>query len=200
MNYFLLTNKILVTEDNPQPAQPISLILKSHDMVQTKTGHFLVDYELDMDAGAPFVGPLLCEADREDPSDFWPAIFLSPALIAHKSFVATLQAAGVQNIELHTVNIADPTTNSTNQDYLLVNVIGRVACAHMGQSEYNQLGQDEEDMRLMTHLVIEESKTGDFDMFLLDEDTDCILMSERLVKHFDNQVYAGVYFEPVDVV
>lgn len=200
MNYFLLTNKILVTEDNPQPAQPISLILKSHDMVQTKTGHFLVDYELDMDAGAPFVGPLLCEADREDPSDFWPAIFLSPALIAHKSFVATLQAAGVQNIELHTVNIADPTTNSTNRDYLLVNVIGRVACAHMGHSEYNQLGQDEEDMQLMTHLVIDDSKTGDLDMFLLDEDTDCILMSEQLVEHFDNQVYAGVYFEPVDVV
>ncbi len=199
MNYFLLTSKILITEDNPVPAQPISLILKSHDMVQTKTGELLVDYELDMDVGAPFVGPLLCEADREDPSDFWPSIFLSPALIAHKSFVATLQGAGVQNMEVHSVNIADPTTNTTNQDYLLVNVIGRVACAHFGQRESSQPGQDEEGIQRMTDLVIDESKTGDLDLFLLEEDTDCILMSERLVKKFENEVYAGVHFEPVDV-
>jgi len=67
----------------------------------------------------------------------------------------------------------------------------------MEASEYGTIG---EDMHVINKLVINLEKAGDLDLFLVDEDTDCIVISEKVYKHLNSKGYTDVYFEELEHV
>ncbi len=210
MTYYQITNKIQFDESTGTwpNAVPMTLRTLSHDWVFMNTGGLLTDYERLKETGEPFAGPLVCQLDRDDddevddaPASFMPTLFLSPTLIATKAFYQDLLAAGVSNIEAHPVIVQDPENHSEIDDYLLLNVLGRVACADQSRSQSNDISDSgERDMQLMTSLVIDSTRAGELDLFLLDEDTSCIIISDRIYQAIKNNRYTGVYFEPIDTV
>jgi hypothetical protein len=97
--------------------QPFFLIIKSHKLAETKTGHFLIDYQQKMDAEAPFVDSPMYKVDRQNLLTFGPRIFIPDTycskviyryfLICNMQYaICNMQYAGVQNIKIHAVNIS----------------------------------------------------------------------------------------------
>lgn len=204
MKYYQMSDKI--TEGQWDGKEPSVIYQQSHDWVQTKTGSFLIDYENDKVNGEPFKGPLICELDDEDETGKMPTFYTSPALIAKKSFYKDLVEIGVDNIEVHPVVINDSVNNRTVNDYVLLNIIGRISCAAMDESDYERLNDDADpddpydSMNVINELVIDATKVGQHDLFVVHEDTDCIVISERVYKHLKNKGYTDIYFEELKQV
>ncbi|HWV16576.1 MAG TPA: DUF1629 domain-containing protein [Cellvibrio sp.] len=199
MKYYQMTYKIFLSGWDGR--EPSGLFQRSHDWVLLKTGEPLLDYENDRVNGEPFKGPLLCELDDEDETGVMATFYNSPAFIAKKSFYHDLRDIGIDNIEVHPVVIHDPLNNIEIDDYLLLNFLDSISCAVMEQSSYERLNEagDPEDpvdsMIVMNELVIDPSKIDGQDLFLLREDTDCIVISERVYTHLQNRGYSHIVFE-----
>lgn len=195
---YLMSDKIPL--DRYAGIEPMGLYQRSHSMMMTKTGSHLVDYTHDED-GEPFKGPLICDLDDEENTGVFPVFFMSPALIGTKEFYKDLLEAGVDNIEVHPVIIRDVINKKTIDDYLLLNILGRVSCVDMELSGCEKLSNDVADtspndaMSFINDLVIYSGKATDLDCFLLHEDTNCIFVSERVVNHLKNKGYDDIFFE-----
>lgn len=200
MKFYQMSDKVVLeTWDGREPA---GLFRRSHDFMQTKTGSFLVDYT-NNENGEPFKGELICDLDDEEQTGILPTFFMSPALIGTKQFYQDLLDAGIDNIEVHPVVIRDKVNHRIINDYVLLNVIGRVSCAVMDQSDYERLNDEAaednpyESMNFINDLVIDSRKVGDRDLFLVHEDTNCILVSERIFQHLSKKGYGDIFFEEV---
>ncbi|QDF99450.1 hypothetical protein CJ010_24390 [Azoarcus sp. DD4] len=158
----------------------------SHFMTEFKTGHRF---------DADFVPPLVVQLDPELPNGKLPTFFESPAWIGTRSFHATLLAAGVANVEASPVEMHDDVNNRVIHDYLLLNIVGRVACVDMARSEIRSLG---DGMNIIDRLVIDPARVPDLDLFVADEDTDCMIVSERLQRHIAAAGYGDIRFESLD--
>ncbi len=200
MKFYLMTDKVLLA--NYDGTESAGLYKRSHRYMETKTGDFLVDYTSN-DHGEPFKGPLICELDDEDATGILPTFFRSPALIGTKRFYSDLVEIGIDNIEVHPVIIIDEVNNRTIDDYLLLNIIGRISCVVMELSDYERLNDEAdednpyESMNFINELVIDASKVGYHDIFLVHEDTNCIVVSERVYEHLVKKGYMDIFFEEV---
>lgn len=196
MKIYQITNKILL--ENWDGREPACLFKRSHELMQTKTGDYFVDYT-NNENGEPFKGSLICDLDDEDQTGILSTVFISPALIGTKQFYQDLVTIGIDNIEVHPVVIRDLVNNKIIDDYLVLNVIGRISCAVMDQADHEQLNdeansdQPNESMNFINHLVVDSQKLGDLDLFLVHEDTDCILISEKLYNHLKELGYTDPY-------
>lgn len=203
MKFYQMSDKVLLKDFDGR--EPVGLYKRSHRFTETKTGSVLVDYTSN-DNGEPFKGPLVCELDDEDATGIFPTIFMSPALIGTKQLYKDLVDFGIDNIEMHPVLIKDEENKRTIDDYVLLNVIGRVSCVVMAQSDCERLNDEapEDDphnsMNFISELVIDASKVGDLDLFLVHEDTNCILVSERVYKYLKGKGYNNIFFEEVKQV
>lgn len=175
MKYYLMARK--VTENSTLLDQ------MSHELTEFSTGDFLPD---------DFQEPLICALDEDFINGQMATFYMDPAVIGTRKFYKDLQEIGVNNIETKAVIIQDNVNHRVHDDYLLLNIIGRVACADMSQSDYHALG---EGINVINTLVIDASKTQGQEFFLIDEDTDCIVVSERIYKHLQSKGYPDLYFE-----
>ncbi len=162
------------------------LYATSHFMTEFKTGH-----RFDPD----FVPPLQLKLDPELPNGKLPTFFESPAWIGTRDFHATLLAAGISNIEASPVEISDETNDVLIDDYLLLNIVGRVNCVDMGRSETRSLG---DGMTIVDRLALDPARIPDLDLFVADEDTDCMIVSERLQRLIAGAGYDDIGFEALD--
>jgi Immunity protein family (Imm11) len=156
---------------------------RSHELFDLKTGGPL-------EPG--FAAPFVVELDSELPHGRMPTFYESPALIARKAFYEDLVSVGVDNLETVPVVIRNPVDGSENHDYLLLNIVGRLRCADMRQSKHRSLGPG---MRVVDKLVLAKGLPSDLDLFVADEDTDVIVVSERIYRRVKEQGYDDVWFE-----
>lgn len=190
---------------NWKGGEAMILLRRSHDFVETKTGSFLMDYS-NSDEGERVKGPFICDLDDEDQTNQFPTFFTSPALIATKQFYQDLKGTGVDNLEVFPVIIRDKVNNREINNYVLINILGRVSCAAMEESDSERLNEeaDENDvsdsMYIINKLVIDSSKTLGIDFFLLNEDTDNIIVSESIVKKLEEKNYKDVEFEELEII
>ncbi len=155
----------------------------SHDMVPFSTGHFFPK---------DFQDPFIVELDPDFIKGEMATLYLDPAVIATKEFYQDLTRLGIDNIEARQVVIQDNINNKRYDNYLLLNIIGRVSCANMEQSDYRTLG---DGMNIINNLVIDSRKTHGLDFFLVHEDTDCIVISERIYTYLNSKNYGDLYFQ-----
>jgi len=101
---------------------------RSHRYFELKTGHLLMDYSKNNN-GEPFTGTFMCELDDEHPDGKLSTFFMSPAIVGTKQFYNDLTEIGIDNIEVHPALIRDEVNNRNIEDYLLLNILGRISCA-----------------------------------------------------------------------
>lgn len=155
----------------------------SHDMVRLKTGQLFPE---------DFEEPFIAELDEDTIGGVMPTFFMSPAVIGTQAFYRDLLETGITNIEAKRAIIQDNVNNREYDNYMLLNIIGRVSCADMNHSDYHSLG---EGMHIINKLVIDPAKTQGLELFLVHEDTGCIVVSERIHDHLIARGYQDIYFE-----
>ena len=180
MKYYLMGRKV--------DANATLLNKRSHRFVETKTGQpFPADFE----------GPLVTQLDDDNVDGTFPTFYEGPAVIGRVEFYQDLKQIGVDNIEVHAVEIRDEVNHKTIDGYLLLNIIGKVDCADLSQSDVETLG---DNMHVINKLVIDPSRTLGLDLFLEANDTDCIVISEKVYKHLLRKGYTDIYFEELATV
>ena len=166
-----------------------TIIFKKNNLLTPlKTGHLLLDN---------FKPPLICNIDNEHLNGVQPTFYMSPAIIGKKEFYQDLLDCGVDNIEVKPVVIRDTVKNLEYTDYLLLNILRRVSCVNLNESDYETLG---DDMSIIDKLVLKKSEIHDLNMFLVHEDTDCIVISEQVHSYLTSKGYEDIYFEELEVI
>lgn len=166
--------------------EPAGLFQDSHHLFLLKTGHRL-------ESG--FEPPFKVVLDPDIPNPQLPTFFESPAWIGTQAFYRDLLAAGIDNIEAVPVEMRDDARQRIIHDYLLLNIVGCVACADMEKSTVNSLG---EGIDVIVRLVVDASRLGAFDLFVAAEDTDCMIVSERVARHLQACGYDDILFEELE--
>ena len=161
---------------------------KSHKRIPLKTGCPLPK---------DFKGPLICKLDEEHLNGIQPTFYMSPAIIGTRQFHQDLLDCGVDNIDAYEVVIKDELNDKQYNDHVLLNIIGRVSCADMTSSEVMSIG---DGMNIIDKLVIDKDRMFDYNMFLVHEDTDCIVINEQVYKYLNDKGYKDIYFEEIEVV
>jgi len=192
MKYYLMAEKA--------HADGTIIYQDSHFSTIFSQGIKLLDYEHDDETGEPFVGPLACLLDDEYPDGKMSTFFTSPAIVVKKQFYNDLLEIGIDNIEVFPVIIRDEVNDKLIEDYLLLNIIGRISCADIDSTEYRTLDEGEENMTFIDRLVLDHSKVKCFDIFLVSEDTDCIVINEKVYKHLVSKRYTDIYFEELEII
>jgi hypothetical protein len=164
---------------------------RNHDLVELKTG-----VPLELKSNEPF----LAELDPEIIDGEMPTFFESPGLITTKEFYEDLLKIGITNLEKFPLIIEDKVHNRTIDTYVFLNIIGRFACVDMAQTQQSTLG-DEPNLTLLDNPVLIGNKIPhDMDLFVLDEDTDCMIVSEKVYDYFQTRPYTDIYWEELKIV
>lgn len=161
---------------------------ESHDLIPLCTGHFFPPN---------FKEPFIVSLDPDFINGNMATMYMDPAVIATKEFYKILTDLGVDNIEQKSVVIKDHVNNREIHDYILLNIIGRISCADMDKSEYHELG---DNMNIIDKLVINTERTKGMHFFLIHEDTDCIVISERIYNGLIEKGFPDLYFEELEAV
>ena len=165
--------------------QPAGLYQASHYMTLLKTGQKMEKN---------FTPPFKVLIDSEIRNPLFPTFFESPAWIGTKSFYRDLQTLGVSNIEVFPTEIQNDKGKTINNDYLLLNIVGSISCTDMKKSKVRNIG---DDINLINDLVVNSANIGKFDICVVAEDTDCILVSERVANHLKLCGYKDILFKEV---
>lgn len=91
--------------------------------------------------------------------------------------VATLRAAGVDNLQCFRAKLQNPQTNEVWTNYLAVNVLGCVSCADLERSEYSEIGGG---LLHFSWLVIDPDRAGGALFFRLAESPSTIVAHRKV--------------------
>ena len=166
--------------------EPAGLFQDSHHLFLLKTGHRL-------EPG--FEPPFKVVLDPDIPNPQLPTFFESPAWIGTQAFYRDLLAVGIDNIEAVPVEMRDDARQRIFHDYLLLNIVGCVPCADMEKSAVSALG---EGINVITRLVVDATRLGAFDLCVAAEDTDCMIVSERVARHLQACGYDDILLEELE--
>jgi Immunity protein family (Imm11) len=115
------------------------------------------------------------------------------AAIMEKRLVATLQAAGVDNLQVFPAVVVNHQAGTVIENYLAVNVVGMVSCADMSKSTAKPLA----DVHFFLKLEIDPGKARDALMFRLAESPMEIIVHEKTAKAIEDGGFTGIVLEPV---
>jgi len=180
INYYLMAKKV--------PENATIIRQKSHPFAFLKSGDYM---------GEDFEEPFVCRLVDRFANGVMPTFYMSPAIIGTKQFYQDLLTCGVDNIETKSVVIEDHVNNRMIEDYLLLNIIGRVSCVVLDRSDYGTIG---EGMNVMNKIVIDSKKVKDRNLFLLEEDTHSIIVNEYVYRSLNKNGYQDIFFEELEQV
>ena len=148
------------------------LYQRSHLLSLLETGEPLPD---------DFEPPFVCEIDEETVGGELATLYTSPAVIATRAFLQDLEDLGLgDSLDVHDARLEDRVNGVTHDGYVLLNILGRFPCAVMDRSDHRHLGPG---MDLIDAPVLDPARIPDRELFLLDEDTSCIIISDRVRDH-----------------
>lgn len=161
------------------------ILLKTHHRAILKSGRLL-------EAG--FESPVVVRLDDEHAAGRLPTFYESPAFIGTQAFHRALVEGGASNIETVPVVIQNRVAGTECHDYVLMNIVGRVACADLDRSQHRSLGPG---MTIIDELVLKPGDFGDQHLFVAAEDTDVMIVSEQLQRHLSGRGYGDIVFRPL---
>jgi hypothetical protein len=134
------------------------------------------------DAEQPEDQPADEEQPDETPADSGTLLemYQLGGIVMTKRLLKALRDSGVDNLQSFDVVLTDPVSGGTNDRYALVNVVGVVACADLGLSQYNaRRGTPRIDTQFDS-LVIDEDRAGHLDCFRLAECISAVIVHDRV--------------------
>lgn len=159
----------------------------NYDSIIFKQGYALKD---DMKKSTP----VRCTLDEDKRERRLPTFFESPALIATKEFYQLLKSCSITNIEWHPAIITDPNNKRKIKSYGLINIVGAVKCINN-----NRIRENMKLDRMARAVVIHDKKAPDLDIFLTAENTDNIIISDRLFQVLSKKAPKDVGLIPLEV-
>lgn len=165
---------------------------QENDTLLDQITHDLIDFFSGCKLPDAFKGPLVVELDEDFINGKMKTLYTDPALIVHKSFYKKLKNLNINNIQVFPVVIEDNVNDKNIENYVLLNIIGLVSCA-VNTSEYYHIGPG---MTIIDDLIIDKTKVNpEYDIFLVAEDTDCIVVSERVYLALVVEDYDDILFK-----
>lgn len=111
----------------------------------------------------------------------------------HKRLVTTMQAAGVDNLQIFPAQVVDAISGAISSDYVVVNVVGMVSAANLAESQSRELA----DVRVFDKLVLDVPKARKLLMFRLAESQMEIIIDAKVADAIRHGKFAGVVLDPV---
>ena len=149
---------------------------------------------------APPPTPVLVDLNTDFPGIMMP-MFDKGVLLFTKPMLASIEAAGVDNLETFDAILHDPATGQKYNNYKAINIVGAVAAANLGESEFEApSGSPIVDVDFDS-LVIDEKKAGGLLMFRLAECVTAIMIHERVKKQLEaDEIPYLDFVEPKDFI
>lgn len=174
----------------------IEPIFKDETVTIDQISHW--DYSLTLGELQPknMPEPIEYEIDTEIGGSYLPTTFLSEPVFS-VGFIQALINCGIDNIETYEVNIVNPDTGEHIEGYRAINIIGKIACADMDNSECERLIEDQYVFR---QLIINPLKARGAYIFRLAQCTQIILVHEDIVKQLPTEFFKDLKFQPVEEI
>lgn len=180
MKYYTLARKM--PEENPT-----LLTIVNNPWTPLGQGHLLPE---------GFDEPVECELDPEFGLGEMATFYQARGVICTQALVDDLVSLGVDNIEVKKAIVRTADGEATFDHYVLLNILGRVAGADMDASDAQTLGAG---IHVIDSLVFSKDAALGRKLFLVDEDTQCIVVNEPIYLALKDK-YQDLYFEGVTLV
>jgi len=141
-----------------------------------------------------FPTPVQFAIDTDSEGRRMPTLFTTPALLAVKPFADLLAAAGVDNVDVYPATILNPETGETIDDYVVLNIVGAIACADLEASSGVELAPG---IRVLDEPVLRQSVVREARIFRLAEDPVQIVVADALADRIRAAGFDDVYLEPL---
>jgi hypothetical protein len=139
--------------------------------------------------------PVLVNLDPQFPGIMLP-MYDAGILVFSKPMVAALEKAGVDNMETFPAILRDVESGAEHRDYFAVNIVGAVAAADLGRSEFDAPSGSRIVDVDFDSLVIDEKRAGDLLMFRLAECITAIVIHERVKQALESAKIPHLDFLP----
>lgn len=147
------------------------------------------------DIAGPFRFSMEVDADEEgEAMEPIPFAFYPENALMSRSLVATLEAAGVDNLQTVPAVVVNGETGEENQDYVVANIVGLVSCANLAESDTEALA----DVYYFHNLIIDPASVGDLLMFRLAESQMEVIVHERVAAAIRAGEFTGIQLQPLD--
>ena len=113
--------------------------------------------------------------------------------IMQQSMVDALHAAGVDNLQVFPAEVKREGSGDDVPGFVVVNIVGAVACADMSKSNAQPLA----DVSYFRDLVIDAKKTRDLLLFRVAESSMLVLVHEKVATQLKAATLAGLTLTPV---
>lgn len=111
-----------------------------------------------------------------------------------KALLDTLVAAGVDNLQTFPAEVHREDSDASVPGYVVANIVGRIACAAMAQSETSPLA----DVAYFHRLTISPERAQGRLLFRLDESPMVVLVHETIARVIRAGDFPGLVLEPVE--
>jgi hypothetical protein len=166
------------------PAVVAQLNLSFDDGVAVQTDVPLIEIVMDEDAQGPLTDNLIAPGAR--------------GLVMSSRLRTLLQNLGVSNLQSFPCVILNTVDGTRNDDYQLVNIVGRIACVDAAGSDLEMHPRTGE-LEFVNSLALDEKKAAGHLMFRLAEHTQIIVVDETIVGACETEGITGVrFYEPAD--
>lgn len=148
----------------------------------------------------PVPEPLVLALDPNEPGPL-KEMYNLEALVLSDRLLASLRAAGVDNLQAFRATIDDPFTGVVHTNYHVVNVVGCVAAADLEKSQWStESGTPLVDTNFDS-LTIDPAKATGFLMFRLAECISAIVIHDSVRRHLLADGFTSLTFmHPKDYV
>lgn len=115
------------------------------------------------------------DGSRQEPRLSW---YYDGRQLMHKQLVRALQDAGVDNLQVFAAILTEEGFDTVNEDYIVVNLVGLVACANVEKSSAMPFA----DGLFISELVIDAARTSGLLMFRLADSMMDVLIHESVAE------------------
>jgi hypothetical protein len=143
-----------------------------------------VNWQLGRRFTDPPPSPVVVDLNQDFPGILLP-MFDKGILLLADEMVASLRAGGVDNLDLYDTRLFDPQNGQTYYNYKAVNIIGAVAAADLGKSNYSAPSGTALVDTDFDSLAIDEKKAKGLLMFRLAECVTAIIIDERVRQQLE---------------
>lgn len=118
--------------------------------------------------------------------------YVSSVKVMSKRLAETIQAAGVDNLQIFPALVTDSVTGVVHEDYVVVNVVGIVSAAKLASSEGTKVGS----AYYFDKIAIDPAMARDLLFFRLKQSPIEIIVHESIARAVTNGNFRGVVLEP----
>jgi len=124
------------------------------------------------------------------------SFYQARGLICTQAFVDVLLSICADNIETKNVVIHTHRQGLSSENYVLLNIVGCVSGANLQASDTQHLG---DGMFIIDALALSKEAVIDKKIFLIQEDTSCVVVNEEVFLALGKQ-FNDLYFEEVQLI